>query len=113
MYRILGIESYFKELKLTIGGTVYGIVESKMFQLTGISAFERDNMKKEELEAFYADHTLLGSPKYLQEYSLEHNLTLFNGNTRSYNRYLLSKCDGGRCYCNIPCLPKFSNPNIA
>ena len=108
MYRILGIESYFKELKLTIGGTVYGIVESKMFQLTGISAFERDNMKKEELEAFYADHTLLGSPKYLQEYSLEHNLTLFNGNTRSYNRYLLSKCDGGRCYCNIPCLPKFS-----
>ena len=108
MYRILGIESYFKELKLTIGGTVYGIVESKMFQLTGISAFERDNMKKEELEAFYADYTLLGSPKYLQEYSLEHNLSLFNGNTRSYNRYLLSKCDGGRCYCNIPCLPKFS-----
>jgi len=108
MYRILGIESYFKELKLTIGGTVYGIVESKMFQLTGISAVERDKMNKEELEAFYADHTLLGSPKYLQEYSLEHNLTLFNGNTKSYNRYLLSKCDGGRCYCNIPSLPKFS-----
>ena len=108
IYEVLKIRSYFKELKLTIGSTVNDIIQAKLFQKIGVSSFEKDNMNTDQLKSFYANHTLMGSPQFLQEYTLEHNLTLFNGNTKSYNRYLLSKCDGGRCNANIPCLPKFS-----
>jgi len=67
-------------------------------------------MTEEQLKIFFASYTLLASPQFLQEYSLNtpQNFHLFNGETKSYNRFLLAKCDGGRCHCYIPCISLFS-----
>jgi len=110
IYRSLDITDYFKELKLTIGSTVNDLIQAKIFQKMGISPVQRDKMNEEQLKNFFASHTLLASPQFLQEYSLNtpQNFHLFNGETKSYNRFLLAKCDGGRCHCYIPCMSLFS-----
>jgi hypothetical protein len=104
IYNNLNIGEYFEEAKLTIGATVNQIIQSKIYQQMGISATDVGLMSDKEKKQFIADHSLLGSPEYLQKYnpSVEQNHHLFNGNTMSYNRILLGKTDGGRAHCAYP-----------
>lgn len=102
LYESLGLIDYFKETSLTVGSTVKDITQSFIFKKMNVSAAVRDLMTEKQMQEFFAHHTLLASPKYLQQYSPydETNAHLFNANTYCYNRVLLSKTDGGRAYCN-------------
>lgn len=101
LYISLGIGEYFKETNFTIGSTVQRIIEAKFCKYMNISPARYLLMSGKEKEALFAHYTYLGSPKCLQQYSPYEikNAHLFNGNTRGYNRILLSKADGGRAHC--------------
>jgi hypothetical protein len=98
IWKMMGVEDYFKEVKLTIGSTCNDMIEAKIYNLMGVSASQKDNMKKADKDYFCADHTLLASPWYLQRYDVQVDKSLCDTNSRVYNRFLLSKVDGGRCH---------------
>lgn len=114
IYNNLGISEYFQETRLTIGATVNNIIQSKTYQKTNVSAGMVELMTEKDKAKFIEDYGLLGSPEYLQRYNPneKNNHHLFNGNTYSYNRILLSKTDGGRAHCAIPLHTIRSKENV-
>ena len=107
IYKNLGIKDYFKEARMTIGNGVSDIIQALIFKKLGITPEAKAAMSNTDINQFFAAHTMLASPQYLQEYSPHEtvNKHLFDGNTLSYNRYPLAKVDGGRAHPYIPSLP--------
>ena len=114
IYNNLGIGEYFQETSLTIGSTVYKMLQSKTYQKAGISADIVESMTEKDKAKFVEDYGLTGSPEYLQRYKPDdQNIRhLFNGNTMGYNRILLGKVDGGRAHCAIPLFCLRSKENV-
>lgn len=113
IYKNLGVGEYFDETSLTIGATANKINEAKICQKLGYDAEYVKNFTEKSKQQFCQNHTLIGSPQYLQKYDPynKNNHHLFNGNTYSYNKILLAKADGGRAHCYIPLHTLFSKDN--
>lgn len=92
VWRDLGIESYYKPPKLSIGSTVAALFEAKVFQLFDVSPEEiaHKNFKKDD---------------FLKPLTGNATATALSELVKS-NAFTLSKCDGGRCKSNNPILAK-------
>lgn len=88
VWRDLGIENYYKPPKLSIGSTVVGLFEAKMYDLFDVEP-ELTKTREFKKDEFFEPLTGKATASYL---------SCLMGS----NAYTLSKCDGGRCRSNRP-----------